>query len=272
MTNHATPDPMGAFARRAEAERIVNEVLDARAAGAEMAARETLHTASQRNPETLEVMREVEESLHELGKPPRGRDLTRAILTRVNEQRAFLPRRARRRVSATRLAVACGALATLSLVALLQRLGGPESPFAHGSDALSGIGDVPGAIAEPPTIFADAAPARDRRAIRAPLTFGNSADYESRWNWASGAPERTERPFTVVFVPPSSLASASAQPSPFLVSDRAGFAPHPGLLTNTPSAASMHFTRDQAAEDARRRLDAEEHPLRLSPELAKPGH
>lgn len=124
-------------ARLAAAERAANEVLDARAAGASLAAREMLRNAAAKDPLVLEVMRELEETLHLVREPMRGTDVSREVLDRVHSTRPFLAKRARRKVSAARLVLACSLLAGLSTIVVLQRLepGASTGPVTAALDA-----------------------------------------------------------------------------------------------------------------------------------------
>lgn len=273
MTDPRTPSPDPGRSR-ADAERIVNEVLDARAAGAEISALETLHDAARRDPSVLSLLRDVEESLHALRRTPRAADLSRPILARVARRRPFLARRARRRISATRIALACGALATLALVALVQRFA-PDAPLfpqeprpvsslveASRADAAesvrqiaSAVGSLGSGVVSPVGEVSARAAGHPRRP--APLSLGNTTAYDSPLNWTptaiTSAPHHHRGPF---LAPRSLLAAAPPQDGAL-----AGSLPaqaRPSLLAPTLSAASLQFAPDPLSDGMRRTLLAED--------------
>lgn len=131
-------------ARRA-LERRVNAVLDAEAEGSihEAAA---LRRASAGDPAFAQTLAQTRESVAALALMPESPDFTARVLDEVHARRGFRTGRARRLVSAHRVAVALGALAMLASGVLLQRFRPSPLPVRSDSAPVSDL--VTGARAD----------------------------------------------------------------------------------------------------------------------------
>lgn len=176
----------GAGERRAAAERVANGILDARAAGATLTAREMLRNAVAKDPMVLEVMHELEEAVHLVRSPVSGPDMSKAVLDRVHETKPFLTRRTRRKISAARMVLACSVLAGLSAIAILQRLepGTPTGPVtaaidASRNDAVHSLRSLASAFDRLADSVEHASAAVDPvMPVRRPLMMGDTTRYE----------------------------------------------------------------------------------------------
>ncbi len=178
---------------------------------------------------------------------PSHPDFTDEILEAAHQQRPFLHRRVRRKVSAARMVVACSVLAGLSAIAVIQRthpeavglhsvasadrpasLLAARQPEAHVPSTLlmDGVGaDFGAPLEDLASVFA----ASDRPQAPA-LALGNTSSYESAAKWAAGELSGAQRTgdqvaFTIPDARPTTLAR--------------GMEPGGSLLLNTPRAATM---------------------------------
>lgn len=112
-------------ARRAAMDRLVNRVLDAEADGALHHARDLAAKANAADPSFDAALRRTREAVGELTLLPSSPDVSARVLARVDLARPFTPRRVRRRVTAGRLAMATGALATFAAAMFIERAAAP---------------------------------------------------------------------------------------------------------------------------------------------------
>lgn len=117
------------------ADFVINYILDLEADGQLHEAQAQLAEAAARDPQLVERLNETQRVLSMLRcdhteSAGEHRDLTDAIIERVEKRRVFLPRPSRRRVGGRRLAFAGAGVAVLSVIGLLQL----RTPEASRSD------------------------------------------------------------------------------------------------------------------------------------------
>ena len=110
-------------ALRFEADVLINRILDAEAEGEVLDVRDLVRDGEASSEGFRARLDATRASVGELALLPQGPDLTAKILARVEaSERPFVVRPQRARARRGRLLAACGALAVLSLVAVVQRL------------------------------------------------------------------------------------------------------------------------------------------------------
>lgn len=105
-------------------EDLINHVLDLEAEGRTSAARAMIAKASAEDPGFASDLRETRAGLADLTAPAWTPDLSESILWAVEARRPFLPKRSVRRMTGTKMAVACGMLAALMVAGVLHRFSG----------------------------------------------------------------------------------------------------------------------------------------------------
>lgn len=132
-----SPQPLQDPRRATRAtDRAVNRILDAESEGALHQSRCLAREARDAGlpvDEALARTRRAVSSLHAL---PEGVDVRSRVLGELGRAGALVPRRVRRRISATRAAVCCGLLGAFASYALVQRLAPAppttvEAPVSH---------------------------------------------------------------------------------------------------------------------------------------------
>jgi hypothetical protein len=174
-------------------ESLVNEVIDAESSGREALALTLIRRGVAEFPGFGARLASMRAALKGLRSPVFVPDQRTEVLTEVHTLRPFLTRRERRRVSASRLAIAAGVVLTATVLTVLQGTYpglAPEQPAPVGTlvdasraDASASVQSLAGVVAEFKQGLAGPVstvlnPGEAARTPDAPLSLGSIAPYD----------------------------------------------------------------------------------------------
>lgn len=233
---------------RQEADRLINEVLDAEAAGLPADSRRLVERGGPGFAARLGATRDAVSRLTLLPPSP---DLRGRVLAEVHARRPFLTFRQRRHITAGRLAACIGALTTLTVITLVQRANpesrsGPAEARPVSALVRAGEADVQSSLAALSRALTAAkaelaqpmagplAPPRERASLR----LGDTSAYEPGRATPLG---QSAAWFSVVRVTEVAAAPPAAEPRAVAMSRGAA-----RLMSPTPHAGSVMRGEDPA--------------------------